>query len=114
MGKWTGGITWNPSRTVKALGIIAFTITSITIIQAKCNNGIIYAQEKFVRSEAVEVFDSLHRPFETRLCALADTIGDMRDQTRILVEMMKMANSDKPDLYRDAKNRVMNSGRFVE
>lgn len=108
------GIELNFKRTIYFIVTAAATIAAIGAIRVQCNSGIVYAQEKFVRAEAVDVFDSLHRPFETRLCALADTIGDMRDQTRILVEMMKMANSDKPDLYRDAKNRVMNSGRFVE
>lgn len=112
-GKVTG-VQINFKRTMVTIVSISALFGALAVLKMQCNNGIAYAQETFVRGEAADVFDSLHKPFEGRLCALADTINEMRDQTKILIEMMKMANSDKPHLYRDAKNRVVNSGRFTE
>lgn len=108
------GIQINFKRTMVTIVSVSAFLGSLAVLKLQCNNGIAYAQETIIRDEAADVFDSLHKPFEGRLCALADTINEMRDQTKILIEMMKMANSDKPYLYRDARNRVENSGRFTE
>lgn len=101
------GIELNFKRTVVFMASLATVLGSAAAIKFQCNNGIAYAQEVIVKQAAVEVFDSLHRPFEGRLCKTDTTL-------MVLIEMMKMANADKPELYRNAKNAVTNSGRFVD
>ncbi|HJZ06349.1 MAG TPA: hypothetical protein VJ327_10965 [Patescibacteria group bacterium] len=106
------GIELNFKRTVYTLITVAAVIAAVGAIKVQCNSGIVYAQEKFVRGTASDVFDSLHRPFEGKVCALYDTVNNMREESKIIIEMIKIANADKPDLYRNAKNAVRNAGRF--
>lgn len=101
------GIELNFKRTMYTVITAATVVGSVAVLKSQCNNGIAYAQEVIVKQAAVEVFDSLHRPFEGRLCKTDTTL-------MVLIEMMKMANADKPELYRNAKNAVTNSGRFVD
>jgi len=116
MGKWTGAIQWSSSRTVKALGVIALTIGSITVIQTKCNSSFLYAQDRFVTKKSAEVFDSLHKPIELAnaekiiklTCALDSILLEIR--TNNLVQ--QRINPRYADLYWNAREDVICPGKI--
>lgn len=108
------GIELNFKRTIYFIVTAAATVAAIGAMRVQCNNGIAYAQEAFVRSEAEAVFDSLHQPFEARLCSMKDSISKTKNDVAVLIEMVKISNSDKPNLYRDAKRAVEEAGRFPD
>jgi len=94
----------------------AAILTAIGVIGAKCNNCKTYAQNAIVKPKAIEVFDSLHHPFAIKLCSINDSINvlgaSLNRRIDILVEMIKIAYPNRPDIYKDAKNKVDNPGKF--
>jgi hypothetical protein len=114
-GKRIVGLKLDFKTIMVTIGGITAIMVFWTLLSTQINGCTATAREKLVRPKAVEIFKEYHAPYEATLDTLKCQNKKMICQYGILVEMMKLANADKPWLYKQAKSNIDNPpGRFQE
>lgn len=90
---------------LKSIGILfgcMLTLMTLwTMIDIRCNRFTVSAQERIIRPEAVKVFNELHKPFEIK-------VDSMQCTNKLIIEMIKLSNPDKPWLLTKAQSNLKN------
>jgi hypothetical protein len=100
-GKKITGVKLDFKATVITFGTMLTIMSLWTTIEIRCNHFTINAQEKIIRPEAIKVFNELHKPFEIR-------VDSMQCTNKLIIEMIKLSNPDKPWLLTKAKSNLKN------
>lgn len=95
------GIKLDFKATMVSCGILLTLLTLWTAIDFRCNYLTASAQERFVKPEAIKVFNELHKPYSER-------VDSMQCTNKLIIEMIKLSNPDKPWLYAQAQKNLKN------
>jgi hypothetical protein len=84
-----------------AFGLLLTILLLWTALDTRCNKITVQAKESIIRPEAIKVFNELHKPFEIK-------VDSMQCTNRLIIEMIKLSNPDKPWLLTKAQSNLKN------